>query len=80
MLTKIFDPFCVVSAPEKNRGFHSLEAFFRGPGGEITGTYKTQQRKMVSAAWQSGLEHRFYDAHGRKVNGSTPNPVTLLCT
>ena len=31
-----------------------------------------------SAAWRSGLEHRFYDEHDGKVNGSTPNLVSLL--
>ena len=31
-----------------------------------------------SAAWRSGLERRFYDDHDRKVNGSTPNLVSLL--
>ena len=31
-----------------------------------------------SAAWRSGLESRFYDDHNRKVNGSTPNLVSLL--
>ena len=28
--------------------------------------------------WRSGLELRFYDDHDRKVNGSTPNLVSLL--
>ena len=32
----------------------------------------------MSAAWRSGLEHRFYDGHDRKVNGSTPNPASWL--
>ena len=31
-----------------------------------------------SAAWRSGSERRFYDDHDRKVNGSTPNLVSLL--
>ena len=30
------------------------------------------------AAWRSGSERRFYDDHDRKVNGSTPNLVSLL--
>ena len=29
--------------------------------------------QIMSAAWRSGLERRFYDSHDRKVNGSTPN-------
>ena len=33
---------------------------------------------MISAAWRSGLEHRFYDDHDRKVNGSSPILVSLL--
>ena len=32
---------------------------------------------ILSAAWRSGLERRFYDGHDRKVNGSTPNPASL---
>ena len=32
----------------------------------------------LSAAWRSGSERRFYDEHDRKVNGSTPNLVSLL--
>ena len=32
----------------------------------------------LSAAWRSGSERRFYDDHDRKVNGSTPNLVSLL--
>ena len=32
----------------------------------------------MSAAWRSGLEHRFYDDHNRRVNGSTLNLVSLL--
>ena len=31
-----------------------------------------------SAAWRSGSEHRFHDDHDRKVNGLTPNLVSLL--
>ena len=34
--------------------------------------------KNKSAAWRSGLEGRFYDEHDCKVNGSTPNLVSLL--
>ena len=30
------------------------------------------------ATWRSGLERRFYDDHDRKVEGSTPNLVSLL--
>ena len=30
-----------------------------------------------NATWRSGLERRFYD-HNRKVDGSTPNLVSLL--
>ena len=33
---------------------------------------------QILAAWRSGLERRFYDDHVRKVNGSTPNLVSLL--
>ena len=33
---------------------------------------------LNSAAWRSGLEGRFYDDHDRKVNGSTPNLISLL--
>ena len=32
----------------------------------------------LSAAWRSGLERRFYDDHNHKINGSTPNQVSLL--
>ena len=32
----------------------------------------------LSAAWRSSLERSFYDDHDRKVNGSTPNLVSLL--
>ena len=32
----------------------------------------------ISTAWRSGLERRFHDDHDRKVNGSTPNLVSLL--
>ena len=32
----------------------------------------------LSAVWRSGSERRFYDDHDRKVNGSTPNLVSLL--
>ena len=31
-----------------------------------------------SSTWRSGLERRFYDDHDRKVDGSTPNLVSLL--
>ena len=31
-----------------------------------------------SAAWRSGSERRVYDDHDRKVDGSPPNPVSLL--
>ena len=31
-----------------------------------------------NATWRSSLECRFYDDHGRKVEGSTPNLVSLL--
>ena len=30
-------------------------------------------------AWRSSSERRFHDDHDRKVIGSTPNPVSLLC-
>ena len=33
---------------------------------------------LQSAAWRSGSERRFYYDHDRKVNGSTPNLVSLL--
>ena len=35
-------------------------------------------RSYMSAAWRSGSERRFYNDHDRKVNGSTPNLVSLL--
>ena len=38
----------------------------------------TCQHPQLSAAWRSGSERRFYDDHDRKVNGSTPNLVSLL--
>ena len=31
-----------------------------------------------NATWRSSLERRFYDDHDRKVDGSTPNLVSLL--
>ena len=31
-----------------------------------------------NATWRSSLERHFYDDHDRKVNGSTPNLVSLL--
>ena len=31
-----------------------------------------------NATWRSGLERHFYDDHDRKVDGSTPNLVSLL--
>ena len=31
------------------------------------------------ATWRSGLKSRFYDDHDHKINGSTPNLVSLLC-
>ena len=31
-----------------------------------------------NATWHSGLERSFYDDHDRKVEGSTPNLVSLL--
>ena len=31
-----------------------------------------------NAAWCSGLKRHVYDGHDRKVNGSTPNLVSLL--
>ena len=33
---------------------------------------------IMSAAWRSGSERRFYDDHDRKVDGSPPNLVSLL--
>ena len=33
---------------------------------------------MLAPSGRSGLERRFYDDHDRKVNGSTPNLVSLL--
>ena len=33
---------------------------------------------VMSAAWRSGSERRFYDDHDREVNGSTLNLVSLL--
>ena len=32
-----------------------------------------------NATRRSGLERHFYDDHDRKVDGSTPNLVSLLC-
>ena len=46
---------------------------------DIWGKGICRQRGVVSAAWCSGSERRFYDDHDRKVNGSTPNLVSLLC-
>ena len=34
--------------------------------------------RIYLAAWRSGSERRFYDDHDRKVDGSTPNLVSLL--
>ena len=34
---------------------------------------------IMSAAWRSGSERRFYDDQDRKVDGSPPNLVSLLC-
>ena len=34
--------------------------------------------QIMSAAWRSGSERRFYDDHDRKVDGSPPNLVLLL--
>ena len=31
-----------------------------------------------NATWRRNLERHFYDDHDRKVNGSTPNLVSLL--
>ena len=31
-----------------------------------------------NATWRSGLEHHFYNDHDHKVDGSTPNLVSLL--
>ena len=42
------------------------------------GSNKVIMGLTKSAAWRSGLERRFYDDHDRKVNGSTPNLVSLL--
>ena len=36
------------------------------------------RRIFLKIAWRSGSERRFYDDHDRKVNGSTPNLVSLL--
>ena len=33
---------------------------------------------MLSAAWSSGSERRFYDGHDHKVEGSTPTQASLL--
>ena len=33
---------------------------------------------LKSVAWRSGLERCFYDNHDRKINGLTPNLVSLL--
>ena len=37
-----------------------------------------RKNKLLSAAWPSGSERRFYDGHDRNVNGSTLNLVSLL--
>ena len=39
---------------------------------------KFEEALSQIAAWRSGLERGFYDDHDRKVNGSTPNLVSLL--
>ena len=39
---------------------------------------KYMRTQVTSAAWRSGSERRFYDENDRKVNGSTPNLVSLL--
>ena len=41
-------------------------------------TATSKHKIAVAAAWRSGSERRFYDDHDRKVNGSTPNLVSLL--
>ena len=33
---------------------------------------------MLSAAWPSGSERRFYDDHHRKVDDATPTQTSLL--
>ena len=33
---------------------------------------------VLGAAWRSGSERCFYDNHDYKVNGSTPNLVSVL--
>ena len=35
-------------------------------------------RDNATVVWRSGLECRFYYDHDRKVDGSTPNLVSLL--
>ena len=60
--------------------------FFPGlrPILELSSKTSTVQRidngdlKTLSTAWYSGLERRSHDDHDRKVNGSTPNLVSLL--
>ena len=42
------------------------------------GTELSTGAVILSEAWRSGSERRFYDDHDRKVNGSTPNLVALL--
>ena len=41
-------------------------------------TYYTEEVALLTAAWRSGSERRFYDDHDRKVDGSPPNLVSLL--
>ena len=41
-------------------------------------TQRLPRGAETKAAWRSGSERRFYDDHDRKVNGSTPNLVSLL--
>ena len=43
------------------------------------GAVLSEAWRSLSAAWRSGLERRFYDDHGRKVNSSTPNLVSRCC-
>ena len=42
-----------------------------------SGTFSVVLTDLYS--WRSGSERRFYDDHDRKVDGSPPNLVSLLC-
>ena len=45
---------------------------------ELDNSHKQNNQNDRRQRLRSGLERRFYDDHDRKVNGSTPNLVSLL--